>query len=365
VVRCVHNQTVARWIVVAGGFALLAVLAAACGDAQQPSAAHRATSTTGKVTVRLAAGGVTVTPWTGLHDGQQVEVNVKGFPPGWKVHLSECLTPFEANELGCGSQLAAQAFGLSDQAGNGSIPFVVHSSAGTSPNSSTLAPCSGQCVIVATSGVPVGTAKGTYYMAPIMFSNSTPTSPTVTPTSAASALLACSASELTMTATPQSPSYNWGDTMQVVIELSKSTGPACYVLFGAFTSGDPGGGCYPDVTLHFFDANVSGSNALLGPFLHQCLPTSRIVSPGTPLVLEVVAPLQCGASAPNCGVSHDGVETWDGRVEWQLASSQNLGVNFQVEVVTSPAASTTTTALTPQPSSTSTSTSTSTTQTTS
>ena len=351
-----HNQSVARWTVAAGGLAVLAVLAAACGGAQH-SAAHRTTSTTGKVTIRLEAGGVTVTPWVGLHDGQQVEVTVRGFPPGWKVHLSECLTPLEANKLGCGSQLAAQPFGLSDQAGNVSIPFVVHSMAGTSPNKLTLEPCSGECVIVATSGVPVGTAaKGTYFMAPIMFSSSTSTSRTVTPTTATSTLLACSASELTMTATPQSPSYNWGDTMQVVIELSKSIGPACYVLPGVFNSGDPGEGCYPDLTLHFFDPNVSGSNALLGPFLHQCLPTSSVVSPGTPLVLEVAAPLQCGAGAPKCGVSHDGVETWDGRVEWQLASSQNLGVNFQVQVVTSPASSTNTTTLTPEPSSTSTST---------
>jgi hypothetical protein len=58
------------------------------------------------------------------------------------------------------------------QAGNGSIPFVVHSSAGTSFRSTTLAPCSGECVIVATIGEPVGThVHGVYYMAPITFAD--------------------------------------------------------------------------------------------------------------------------------------------------------------------------------------------------
>lgn len=97
--------------------------------------------------------------------------DIKSFPPGWKVFVSECVTPSEANRLGCGGQLALQPFGFGDQAGNGSIPFVVHSSAGTTAYSPTLTPCSGECVIVATTGDPVGTrVHWVYYMAPITFS---------------------------------------------------------------------------------------------------------------------------------------------------------------------------------------------------
>jgi hypothetical protein len=113
---------------------------------------------------------VSVSPWNGFHDGQEVTVDIKGFPPGWKVFVSECTTPSEVNALGCGTQLALQPFTLSNEAGNGSIPFVVHSSAGTAPYSATTAPCSGECVIVATTGNPVGSpAHGVYYMAPITF----------------------------------------------------------------------------------------------------------------------------------------------------------------------------------------------------
>lgn len=148
----------------------LAIFAAACGVTQKPSAVPRTTSTTGKVSVVLEAGDVFVTPSNDLHDGQEVTVEIKGFPPGSKVFVSECTTPLEANALGCGNQLALQPSTFSNQAGNGSMPFVVHSSAGTAPYSETIAPCSGECVIVATSGNPVGTqAQGVYYMAPITF----------------------------------------------------------------------------------------------------------------------------------------------------------------------------------------------------
>jgi hypothetical protein len=152
------------------GLILLAIFAGACGVNQKRSAVPRTTSTTGKVSVVLEAGGVSVSPSNGLHDGEEVTVDIKGFPPGWKVFVSECSTPLEANALGCGNQLAVQPFTLSDQAGNGSIRFVVHSSAGTAPYSATIAPCSGECVIVATTGNPVGSpAHGVYYTAPITF----------------------------------------------------------------------------------------------------------------------------------------------------------------------------------------------------
>jgi hypothetical protein len=169
--RSVHNFCVARLSARIGSvLALFTILAPACGVSQKQAAVDSTTSTTGRVL--LEAGGITVIPSNDLHDSQQVEVDVKGFPPGWKVFVSECMTPLEANSLGCDGQLALQPFAFSDHAGNGSIPFVVHSSAGTSPHSPTLAPCSGECVIVATTGDPVGTrVHGVYYMAPITFAD--------------------------------------------------------------------------------------------------------------------------------------------------------------------------------------------------
>lgn len=167
----VHNHSVARLTVCASSvLVLLTIFAAACGVNQKPSAVSRTTSTTGKVSVVLEAGSVSVTPSHDLHDGQEVTVDIKGFPPGWKVFVSECVTPLEANALGCGNQLALQPFTFSNQSGGGSIPFVVHSTAATAPYSATIAPCSGECVVVATTGNPVGTpVHGVFYMAPINF----------------------------------------------------------------------------------------------------------------------------------------------------------------------------------------------------
>jgi hypothetical protein len=166
-----HNLSMVRLSVRASSvLILLAIFTAACSVNQKPTAVPRTTSTTGRISVVLEAGGVSVSPSNGLHDGQVVTVDIKGFPPGWKVFVSECTTPLEANALGCGNQLALQPFTFSNRAGNGSIPFVVHSSAGTAPYSETIAPCSGECVIVATTGEPVGTlVHGVYYMAPITF----------------------------------------------------------------------------------------------------------------------------------------------------------------------------------------------------
>lgn len=120
-------------------------------------------------TVILTVEKVTVSPWTELQDGQQVTVHAQGFRPGVpgiKFFLSECQSPLQVNPLGCGKQLAAQPFGLTDDNGDGSgsESFTVQSSAPTRPLSSTLVPCAGTCVIVATTGV-----NGNYCFAPIAF----------------------------------------------------------------------------------------------------------------------------------------------------------------------------------------------------
>lgn len=98
-------------------------------------------------------------------------VKVQGFKPDVpeiKFFLSECQSPLQVNRLGCGKQLAAQPFGLTDSHGNGSgrVSFTVQSQAATRPLSSVLVPCSGTCVIVATTGVGAG---GSYGFAPIDF----------------------------------------------------------------------------------------------------------------------------------------------------------------------------------------------------
>lgn len=166
----VHTLGVTRVCWRVGSFVVpMAVVAAGCcGSASIPTAI-RPTTTTREV-VRLEVGGVTVSPSQSIRDGQQVNVSVKGLPPDWKFFVSECLTPLDANALGCGGQLATQPFGFADQAGNGVMTFVAHSSAATS-KIHVPEPCTGECVIVATIGDPVGSpVHGVYYFAPISFS---------------------------------------------------------------------------------------------------------------------------------------------------------------------------------------------------
>ena len=164
-----HTLAVARlrWPV-SSLLVLAAVVASGCGSAPAPSATHR-TTTTEKHVVHLEVGGVTVNPRLSIHEGQLVIVSVQGLPPGSIFFVSECLTPLDVNALGCGGQLAIQPFSFANQAGNGSMSYVAHSSAATS-TSRTLQPCVGECVIVATTGDPVGTpVHGVYYFAPISF----------------------------------------------------------------------------------------------------------------------------------------------------------------------------------------------------
>jgi hypothetical protein len=103
---------------------------------------------------------VVVTPATGLHDGQTVDVRFSGFGVGGKVFLSECGSASAANSLGCGDQLAAQPFGLSDDQGNGQFTFTVKKVASTKPYDLTaLTTCQDNCVIVATVGDGFGFAS--------------------------------------------------------------------------------------------------------------------------------------------------------------------------------------------------------------
>ncbi len=96
---------------------------------------------------------VTVTPDTGLHDGQVVRVAVTGFGAGSKAFISECDHAEDANYLGCGSQLAAQPFVVTNAQRSGAMDYSVRSKAPSEPLISTvLNPCLQLCVIVAESG---------------------------------------------------------------------------------------------------------------------------------------------------------------------------------------------------------------------
>jgi hypothetical protein len=111
---------------------------------------------------------VTVTPATGLFDGQSVEVRVSGFGVGGKVWLSECASAQDASPLGCGAQLAAQPFLVTDDSRAGAAGFTVSLHAATQqelPSPSVI--CTDQCVIVATLGEGFA-----YAIAPIRFSPS-------------------------------------------------------------------------------------------------------------------------------------------------------------------------------------------------
>jgi len=107
---------------------------------------------------------VSIRPSTGFVDGQQVTVTVRGFGQGGKFFLSECASSADVSSLGCGAQLAAQPFGVTDDTGSGSFPFTVHTSAraGPSPEDALVA-CRDACVLVATVGDGYGYGYGYGY----------------------------------------------------------------------------------------------------------------------------------------------------------------------------------------------------------
>ena len=109
---------------------------------------------------------VTVTPSRNLKNDQKVTVSVRGFDSGGTFFISECASASDANSAGCGRQLAAQPFGVTNNIGNGSYTFTVSTSAGIKPYNKATVQCTDQCVIVATVGIGFGFAY-----APIEFGN--------------------------------------------------------------------------------------------------------------------------------------------------------------------------------------------------
>jgi len=92
---------------------------------------------------------------------------VAGFEEGWKVFLSECATVTDANDKGCGLQLAAQPFSLTNNNRSGSAAFTLSNRAAMRPYSEAdIVSCSSGCVLVATGGINEG-----YAYAPLSFSS--------------------------------------------------------------------------------------------------------------------------------------------------------------------------------------------------
>lgn len=93
---------------------------------------------------------------------------MSGFGKGEKFFVSECAASVDANAAGCGLQLAAQPFGLTNSSGQGSLTFRVSSTAATKPyNTITTRTCSTTgCVLVATAGIGSG-----YGAVPLSFAN--------------------------------------------------------------------------------------------------------------------------------------------------------------------------------------------------
>ena len=125
---------------------------------------------------------VTASPSENLVDGQQVQVQMRGFGAETKVRLSECASLAAANPDGCGEQLAAQPVVITDDRGSALTTFAVRASAPPAPLAPASGSCASQCVLVATSG-----ANGRFGSAILHFStagmtpNLAPTSPAVTP----------------------------------------------------------------------------------------------------------------------------------------------------------------------------------------
>ena len=108
---------------------------------------------------------VSVTPATGLHDGQVVQVRLTGFGIGGKVYLSECASATAANSAGCGPQLAAQPILPTDATGSATGSFTVRAITSDKPyDESSRLPCRTGCVVVVTLGIGYGFAY-----APIAF----------------------------------------------------------------------------------------------------------------------------------------------------------------------------------------------------
>jgi hypothetical protein len=97
---------------------------------------------------------LTVHPASGLRDGENVKVAVRGFNPGTKVYLSQCAPGQRPSaQAGCGQQLAAEPLTFTDGSGSrAGTPFRVHATVHGQA-------CEDACRIAASDGRHVAAAK--------------------------------------------------------------------------------------------------------------------------------------------------------------------------------------------------------------
>lgn len=163
---------------------LLVVLAGCGSPAQLASLGAASPAAQGSATAPAVAtrAQITVTPSIELTAGETVRVAVSGFPAESKVFLSECAAATDVSAAGCGPQLAAQPFLLTDGDGAATGTFVVQPVAASQPNAGLSVKCRNECVLVATSGIPAGGGPH-IATAPLAFGlPPTPAIPTAPPT---------------------------------------------------------------------------------------------------------------------------------------------------------------------------------------
>jgi hypothetical protein len=100
---------------------------------------------------------MSVTPATGLRDGQTVKVTLTGWGVAGNVWLSECSSEGMVSTNGCGGDFTSQTLVVTGLDRSATADFVVR---GTAPNLPAVSPsavvCKTQCVIMATMGVGYG-----------------------------------------------------------------------------------------------------------------------------------------------------------------------------------------------------------------
>jgi hypothetical protein len=151
------------------GAALLAFGAGCTSDKRGQPTASAGGSASNATSPPSEVRTVTATPSSALHDGDRVQVQVRGFDPNERVRLSECASPQAINMAGCGLQPAQQPFLDLGDHGEGTINFVVANTASSGPVSQgESVKCSDQCVLVAV-GVSESVSSAAY--SPLSFSS--------------------------------------------------------------------------------------------------------------------------------------------------------------------------------------------------
>lgn len=107
------------------GLAARATATAALAVGLAVSVQPFATAATAVTAVTAAAPAVTVSPASGLSDGQQVTVRATGLTPNTVFHLGHCAF-VEPSKYGCDKTTAKDV--VSDARGNVNTTMVVHSS---------------------------------------------------------------------------------------------------------------------------------------------------------------------------------------------------------------------------------------------